>query len=200
MVSRMHPEDVELLGYVEGDLDDAARAQIEAHVAGCAECAEQIRFLEAGRDALRASPLLEAPEHVVPSLPARAPARRWRARSVVAVLAPVAVVALVIGVIATTDPGDGGGGEEAAATALTAAQEGAEGGGAETAPGAAPTDEAAVRSVAGPPEEVVRLLRAIGLDARREGSTVVVSGATSEQVERALADRSPGVVRVVIGE
>jgi hypothetical protein len=57
-----------------------------------------------------------------------------------------------------------------------------------------------VESVAGPPDDVVRLLQDEGLDARREGRTVVVSGATVEQVERALADRSPGAVRVVIGE
>jgi anti-sigma factor RsiW len=198
MVSRMHPENVELLDYVEGDLDDTARAQIEAHVAGCAECAEQIRFLEAGRDAVRGAPLLEAPERAMPSVPAREPVRQWglRLRTAVTVLAPVAVIALVVGVLATTDPngGNGAGDEAGGQAALTAAQE--------SAGDEAPAAEAGVtvESVAGPPEDVVRLLQDEGLDARREGRTVVVSGATVEQVERALADRSPGAVRVVIGE
>jgi len=45
------PEQV--TGYVDGALDDAARAAVEAHVASCPSCREQVEFERALRERLR---------------------------------------------------------------------------------------------------------------------------------------------------
>jgi anti-sigma factor RsiW len=199
-VSGTHPDEIQLLDYVEGDLDDAARGVVDAHLAGCAECAEQISRLETGREALRGAPLLEAPEQIRPELPERPSARRFtvRPRRLVAVLAPVAVVAAVVAVVATTDPSGQNEGDEGqrAAEAQTTAADSAEGG-AEAAPSQA-LSATTVRSVAGPAQEVFQALLAKGFDASRLDDRVEVRGATRERVEVALADRPNGPVEVVV--
>lgn len=197
MVSGTHPDEIQLLDYVEGDLDDAARDVVEAHVAGCAECAEQIRLLEAGREALRGAPMLEGPAGLPGELPEQArPARRsFRPGRVIAVLAPVAAIAGVVAIVATTNP-DGGGDEEGArGVAAQTAADSAEGGAEEAAPKA--FSATTVRSVAGPAQEVAQLLQAKGFEARRVDDRVEVSGATPQQVEVALADRPNGAVEVI---
>jgi anti-sigma factor RsiW len=196
-MSGTHPDEIQLLDYVEGDLDDAARDVVDAHLAGCAECAEQIRLLEAGREALRGAPLLEAPAGQLGELPEQAqPTRRsFRPGRVIAVLAPVAAVAGVIAIVATTNPDEDSGDEGARAVAVQTAADSAQGGGEEAAPEA--FSPAPVRSVAGPAQEVVLTLQAKGLEARRVDDRVEVSGATPQQVEVALADRPNGPVEVV---
>jgi anti-sigma factor RsiW len=199
MVSGTHPDEIQLLDYVEEDLDSASRGVVEAHLAGCPECAEQISRLEAGREALRGAPMLEAPEHIRPELPERPSARRFtlRPRRLVAVLAPVAVVAAVVAVVATTDPSQNEGDEgQRAAAAQTTAADSAEGG-AEAAPSQA-LSATTVRSVAGPAQEVFQALLAQGFDARRLDDRVEVRGATRERVEVALAERPNGPVEVVV--
>jgi anti-sigma factor RsiW len=198
MVSGTHPDEIQLLDYVEDDLDTASRGVVEAHLAGCAECAEQISRLEAGREALRGAPMLEAPEHIRPELPERPSARRFtvRPRRLVAVLAPVAVVAAVVAVVATTDLNSGDDEASEGSRAVAAQTQAEQGGGEEGAPTQA-LDAAVVRSVAGPPSEVVRLLSQKGLEARQADDRVEVSGATPQQVEVALADRPNGPVEVV---
>jgi anti-sigma factor RsiW len=198
-MSGTHPDDIQLLDYVEGDLDDAARDVVDAHVAGCAECAEQIRLLEAGREALRGAPLLEAPAGQLGELPEQArPARRsFRPGRVIAILAPAAAVAGVVAIVATTNP-DGSSGDEEGARAVAAqtAEDSAEGGGQEAAPSQA-LSATTVRSVAGPPRDVVLTLQDKGFEARRIDDRVEVAGATPHQVEVALADRPNGPVEVV---
>jgi anti-sigma factor RsiW len=199
MVSETHPDEIQLLDYVEGDLDTASRGVVEAHLAGCAECAEQISRLEAGREALRGAPMLEAPVGLLGELPEQArPARRtFRPGRALAILAPVAAIAGVVAIVATTNPGGGDQSEEAGRAAATMAAGVEEGGGEEGAPTQA-LDAAVVRSVAGPPNEVVQVLLAKGLDARRLDDRVEVRGTTRERVEVALADRPNGPVAVVI--
>jgi anti-sigma factor RsiW len=195
MVSGTHPDEIQLLDYVEDDLDTASRGVVEAHLADCGECAEQISRLEAGREALREAPMLEAPERIRPELPEQArPARRsFRPGRLIALLAPVAAIAGVVAIVATTNP-DGSGDEEGArAVAAQTAADSAEGGVEE----AAPQTAEAVRSVAGPPREVVLALQAKGFEARRVDDRVEVSGATPQQVEVALADRPNGAVEVI---
>jgi anti-sigma factor RsiW len=196
-MSGTHPDEIQLLDYVEGDLDGAARDVVDAHLAGCAECAEQIRLLEAGREALRGAPMLEAPAGQLGELPEQAqPTRRgFRPRRVIAVLAPVAAVAGVIAIVATTNPNEDSGDEGERAVAAQTAADSAEGGGEEAAPEA--FSPAPVRSVAGPARDVVLTLQAKGLEARRVDDRVEVSGATPQQVEVALADRPNGPVEVV---
>ena len=199
MVSGTHPDEIQLLDYVEGDLDPASRGVVEAHLADCAECAEQMSRLEAGREALRGAPMLEAPAGLLGELPERArPARRsFRPGRVIVVLAPVAAIAGVVAIVATTNP-DEGGGDEAGARAVAAqtAADSAGGGDQESAPAPA-FSPATVRSVAGPPREVVQVLQAKGFDARRLDGRVEVRGATPEKVEIALEDRPNGPVEVI---
>lgn len=196
MVSETHPDEIQLLDYVEGDLDTASRGVVEAHLAGCAECAEQIARLEAGREALRAAPMLEAPAGLLGELPEQArPARRsFSPGRVIAVLAPVAAIAGVVAIVATTNPKEGGGDEAGARAVAAETAQAQEGGGQELAPA---FDAAVVRSVAGPARDVLQVLLAKGFDARRLDGRVEVRGATPERVETALEDRPNGPVEVV---
>jgi hypothetical protein len=203
-MAEMHPADVELLELVEDDLPGERRSAVSAHVAGCARCAESLRLLEVGRAALREAPRLElAPERreaIVAGLPQQEPARVSR-RRLVAVLAVVVAAAALAAVAVVTGPGiDIGDGQEEAAMATEAADAAGE-----AVPEAAPADEedrssalSQARSVAGPPGDVAEFLRRRGFDARVVGDHVEVRDADPDAVERALADRRPGAVRVVV--
>jgi hypothetical protein len=203
-MAEMHPEDVELLELVEDELPAERRSAVSAHVAGCARCAESVSLLEAGKGALREAPRLElAPERrarIVAGLPQQEPARVSR-RRLVAVLAVVVATAALAAVAVVTGPGvDIGDGQEEAAMATEAADAGGE-----AVPEAAqeyqedrPSALSQARSVAGPPGDVAEFLRRRGFDARIVGDHVEVRNADSEAVERALASRRPGPVRVVV--
>ncbi len=59
---RRHPvTEEELSAYLDGELDDAARAGLEAHVEDCAACREVLEELRAVRQALRDLPREPAP-------------------------------------------------------------------------------------------------------------------------------------------
>ncbi len=51
MMAGMHPEEVELLAYLEGELDDPRRAEVVSHLETCDRCAQEVRSVEAGRAA-----------------------------------------------------------------------------------------------------------------------------------------------------
>ena len=57
-----HPDDVTLDAYVEQLLDDDARAALDAHLATCARCRDEIGRQRALLDALRALPARVAPD------------------------------------------------------------------------------------------------------------------------------------------
>ena len=97
MMAANHPNDIELLEYVEGDLDEPARAAVHAHLEDCETCAAEIGRLELARGALRASPLLELPagrrQRILESLPPQEQEPHgmralFTRRRVLAVLAP----------------------------------------------------------------------------------------------------------------
>src|SRR6185503_18624798 len=97
-MSTTHPSDVELFEYVEGELDGPAAARVRLHVDSCPICAAAIARSDRGRDALRASPILELPESARRTLrdqlgeqepPPERP-RRWSAGRLAAILAPIA--------------------------------------------------------------------------------------------------------------
>jgi anti-sigma factor RsiW len=191
MVTGTHPDDLDLFDYVEGDLPGRRRAELEVHLASCAQCAEHVARMQAGRDALRSAQFLQLPpsrrDAILRSLPAqREAARPLRAPSIkrlLAVLAPVAALAAVVVALVTT-AGNGNGQEagEAAGTmpaARTAAQDQA-GGGAESLAPAITTSGFA--------PAVADELRRKGLDARVVGEHVEVRDATRREVKRALAD------------
>jgi anti-sigma factor RsiW len=209
-MAEKHPDELELLSYVEEELPADARSDVAEHLVACRTCAESVRRLEAGRAALRASPLLELPEErrreTLAGLPDRRdPWRRFRpVRRAILVAAPVAAAAAFVGVFvfAAVQLGDGSDDDSGAGEA--AQVEDAAGGGAEMersegADTAAPLLEHGdlVRSVAGPPAEVIRILRREGIAAEVVESAVVADARAGE-VEAALGGRPAGPVDVYV--
>jgi hypothetical protein len=207
MMDGAHPNELDLLAYVEEDLPESRKGAVAEHVAGCQACGDSVRQLETARQVLRSAPLLDLPAGtraaVLASLPARAPKRRlrWRPAVVAPALAAAAVLAVVTGVVLTVD-WSGRGQEEAAefapspaAPATSEGDAGAEAGGAEDDKRAL---SSALRSVQGPPREVALYLRRQGFDVRVVDSTVRVRNADPDAVMRALADRPDGPVVVEV--
>jgi anti-sigma factor RsiW len=202
MVTGTHPEEIELFDYVEGDLPQARRLEIEAHLAACSACSEQVSRVQAGRDSLRQSQFLQLPprsrEGVFMNLPERrGDVRRSPALSpkqLLAILTPIAaVVAVAVALVSS-----GGTNNENAASG--AAQTTSGGAAAETAQEDSSTPQALskFRSVAGPADEVAAQLRSKGIDARVVKGRVKVRDATRAQVDAALGDRRAGNVEIVI--
>ena len=207
MMDGAHPNELELLAYVEADLPDPRKAAVAEHVAGCQACADSVRQLETARQVLRSAPLLELPAGtraaVLAGPPARAPKRRlrWRPGVVAPALAAAAVLAVVTGVVLTVD--GNGGGQDEAGEAVAPAEQPTSGAGAGAGAEEAEEDDtralsSALRSVQGPPREVALYLRRQGFDARVVDSTVRVRSADPDAVMRALADRPDGPVVVEV--
>ena len=117
-------------------------------------------------------------------------------KRLLAVLTPIAaVIAVVVALVSTTGNGNPGG--EAAATS---AGGGTTGGTAmkESAPADQSAKGYSALLVAGSADQVAAELRQKGFDARVVGKRVEVRNATRAQVERALANRRSGGVRIVI--
>jgi hypothetical protein len=210
-MAEKHPDELELLSYVEEELPADARRDVVEHLVACRACAESVRRLEAGRDALRASPLLELPEERRRETIAGLPERRdpWRpfrpVRRAILVAAPVAAAAAFVGVFVFAAVQAGGGGEDDSEAGEAAQVAEDEGGGAEMdRPQGADTSAEAllqqgelVRSVAGPPAEVVRILKREGIPAKVVEGAVVAESRAGE-VTAALAARPAGPVDVYV--
>jgi anti-sigma factor RsiW len=203
MVTGTHPEEIELFDYVEGDLPEGRRMEVETHLAACATCSEQVSRVQAGRDALRESQFLQLPprrkEGVFMNLPER---RRDVKRSpalspkqLLAILTPLAAVAAVAVALLSS----GG----------TNNENGASAGGAQTTSGGAAAEGArkdssaqqalsTFRSVAGPADEVAAQLESKGIHARVVQGRVQVRNATRQEVDAALGNRRAGKVEIVI--
>jgi anti-sigma factor RsiW len=202
MVTGTHPEEIDLFDYVEGDVAPARRAEIEVHVAACADCAEQVARVQAGREALRGSQFLHLPprrrEAIFMNLPEE---RRERGRSpalspkqLLAILTPIAAVAAVV-VALVSSGGIGSNRDEGASAgggAVTAEQSAAED---SSAPG---TRSSLFKSVAGPASAVAAELRVKGLDAKVVNGHVEVRNATRREVDQALDKRKAGDVEIII--
>jgi anti-sigma factor RsiW len=199
MVSDTHPHDIELFEYVEGELPEARREEIAAHLATCGVCAGQVELAAAGRHALQGVGLTEMPEprrnEILRNLPRQEPERALGERvgfprRLLVGLAVLLVVAAFTAVLVkgggnsmeSSAGGTGGGAAEATATGA---------GGAEAA-------QAADLFASGPPEDVAADLQRKGFKASVQQDRVVVHGATRAQVREALADRGPGDVEVVV--
>jgi len=203
MVTGTHPNDIELFDYVEGELTDDRKVELEAHLASCAECGEHVARVTAGRDALRAAQFLQLPprrrQAIFLNLPEQ---RRAEGRSpamspkrLLAVLTPIVAVAAVVAALVTTTGNQGGG--EAGATG---------GGGSAAALGTQTKESTQLDQatqgysllVLGPAAQVAAELRQKGFDAQAVGNRVEVRGATRAQVRSALQSRRTGKVKVVI--
>jgi Putative zinc-finger len=211
-MTEKHPDQLELLSYVEDELDPGPRQELAGHLAACSSCAEQVRRLEAGRDALVASPLLDLPEgrreEILASLPERPD--RWRlfrpVKQALLVAAPVAGAAALIAVFVLAGTQLGGGGDDDSGGG-EAAQVGADEGGQTTEQGpeaeSAPLrDELAgatlVRSAQGPPAAIVRVLEREGIPAEVDSEGRVIAEARAGEVTAALVGRPPGDVPVYV--
>ena len=186
-MAQAHPEEADLLAYVEEELDPIRRSQLAEHVGACPLCAGRVRELETARDALRASPLLRLPAERRAGLVERvsAPARARRARRpLVALVGALVAIAALLAVVATQENGPtvAGRGEDAAEEAAPQtgeAERSDDAGGSQAASGRA----APVARVKAPPSRVAELLRARGYDAR------VVDGAVEVRTTRPAAVR-----------
>jgi putative zinc finger protein len=203
MVTGTHPDDIELFDYVEGDVPDDVKAALEVHLASCAECAEHVARVTAGRDALRAAQFLQLPprrrEAIFLNLPEQ---RRAAGRSpalspkrLLAVLTPIAAVAAVVAALVTTTGNPAGGGE---ASATVGGGQAALGTQTKESAQMDQSTKAPTLSVLGPADQVAAELRRKGFDARVAGGRVEVRKATRAEVRNALADRRTGRVRIVI--
>lgn len=124
-----HPDEL-LAEYVDGTLGPEARGRVEAHLAGCVRCRDEVAMAREGREALAALPELPAPAGLDLAVRRRRSPRRWR------VLAPVAAAAVlvagaivVLGQLGGPEPAgiEGGGGGGAQAPAASAQSPGAAG-------------------------------------------------------------------------
>jgi hypothetical protein len=204
MSTNAHPDDLDLFEYVEGDLRDERAPDVAAHVAGCERCAEEVRRLETGKAALRASALLEMPPKrraiLLGELPRRERGRAFSPKQLVAILTPVAAALVAVAVLVSR-PSNGG--ESASPAAKTASGAPAQAFQAQprdsraAVPGA---ESAAVlaREVRGPASEVAAGLRRAGFRAAVRNGRVEVSGATAAEVKYALLDRPGGDVGVYV--
>src|SRR3954452_9489359 len=207
MVAGTHPDDLELFDYVEGDLPQARLAEVQRHVSECEACANQVRKVEIGRDALRESQFMHLPERrgeaVFMNLPTRArepgTRRGLSPKKLLAVLTPLIAVAVIVGVL--VNGGSSGRDDRAAGGGVAALGKGgaaAGGGAAAVDNGGAEAKRAPLRTVLGPAAEVSSELRRKGFSTQVLGDRVVVKGASAKAVRRALADRGPGDVVIVV--
>jgi anti-sigma factor RsiW len=199
MVTGTHPEEIELFDYVEGDLPETRRAEIDAHLESCTSCAEEVTRVQAGKEVLRESQFLHLPprsrEGVFMNLPEK---RREPGRSpalspkqLLATIAAVAAIAVALVSSGGNSNEKPSGGAAAAATAGATTERSAE-------DSVAPKALATLGSVVGPADQVAAELRSKGIDARAVNGRVEVRQATRQEVDRALTDRRSGRVEIVL--
>jgi hypothetical protein len=204
--AQTHPDDLELLDLVEGDLPQARATEIAAHVERCTRCERAVEELQAGRAATHTAARLElsaqARDRITEAIGRERehPRRSWleRLRPAAVVVAAVLVLGSFVGLVAYNARDQGGDqGEAAGEGAGQTAAEDSSGGGEEAAP-EPPAEEPVVASVGGTPRTVAQALRRDGFDARVAGSRVIVRGASAEAVQESLADRGAGPVEVFV--
>ena len=216
-MAERHPDELDLLDLVEGELPRAAQGSVAAHVEGCARCSEVVRQLRAGRGALHASGVLQLSERArdgisaaIDEQPRTRRFRFWEPRRLGLVLAATLVlVASAVAVGQWGGVGDEQGGDAASELAEDdgGGGEGAEGGGVEgDAQTVMPETMREPIRVAGPARDVAAELRAEGFDARVVRGEVVVRLAgervdegeapEEDRLQAVLAERGAGPVAV----
>jgi hypothetical protein len=148
-----HPHDL-LAEYVDGALGPEHRASVEAHLASCSSCREEVDLAARARHALAELPDVPAPAGIALGVrrEARRPSRagRWiAATAAAAVLAGAGVIVVTRGLVGggAQRAGGGGGGEAPAVPAETPrAEDEAQGGATQESSGlsAAASSEAVV--------------------------------------------------------
>jgi hypothetical protein len=110
-----HPEEL-LAAYVDGALDDADRAEVEAHVSSCPRCREEVALASEAHRALAAQPDEAPPEGLTLRILREARAERgspgrWSTTARVVAAAGVAAVLITAGVVVLRGSGDPAGRE-----------------------------------------------------------------------------------------
>jgi anti-sigma factor RsiW len=155
MMAEIHPTEIELLDYVEGDVDTSASGVLRAHVEACSACSATVAELERARATLRGAPLLELPatraDAMLRRLPRQEPDRpTWfeqlrSPRRLALVLAPTAALAAaVVAIVVVAGNGDEAGREAAPPPAVAdelKAEAGAEADSSASATEAAPLEQ-----------------------------------------------------------
>ena len=216
MMAERHPDELDLLDLVEGELPRAAQESVAAHVEGCARCSEVVRQLRAGRGALHSSGVLQlserARDRISAAIDEEPRARRFRfwepRRLGLVVAATLVLVASAVAVAQWGGVGDEQGGDAASELAEDdGGGDGAEGGGVEgDAQTVMPESTTDTIRVAGPAREVAAELRAEGFEARVVRGEVVVQltgerldegqAPEEDRLQAVLAERGPGRVTV----
>lgn len=108
-----HPHEL-LAEYVDGELSPGRRAEVEAHLASCSECTEEVALAREASEALGALPEVPAPTGLALDLRRRArrPSRagRWVAAAAAAVLVGAGAVVVLRGPLGVQTQGEAGGG------------------------------------------------------------------------------------------
>jgi anti-sigma factor RsiW len=210
-MAEKHPDEIELLSYVEEELPTDARQDVAEHLVACRSCAEHVRRLETGRTALRAAPPLELSDErrarMLAALPERREPRSFTRplKRFLVIAAPVAAAAALIGVVVVNGPYGGDSGDDGAAADAGGGDAAEAEGGVqmEQSTGAAdqtaPLSTTLVRNVAGPASAVVDLLAAEGIsaEANPDDGSVTAQG-TAADVRAALEGRPGGIVAVYV--
>jgi len=211
-MAEKHPDEFELLSYVEEELPTEARQDVAEHLVACRSCAEHVRRLETGRAVLRAAPPLELSDErrsrMLAALPDRREPRSFTRplKRFLVIAAPVAAAAALIGVVVVNGPYGGGDDSGDAGEAAQAEEAGGDEGGAEMEQSTGAADATAplvtgtfVRNVAGPASAVVDLLAAEGISAEvnPDDGSVTAQG-TAADVRAALEGRPGGIVAVYV--
>ena len=207
-----HPDELDLLSYVEDDLPEATRRDVAEHAAACGDCRARLRELGTAREALRASRPLALPAHRRERLLRELEAREGRRRSGGAfprLAGARAALAVAVGLVAAVATLDGGGeeageGGEAAREAPLEAQAERKSGGRGGAGGGGGKDDleltaAPLAEVEGPARRVAARLRERGHEARVRDGEVIVSlrAGEREPLLRSLGTLAPGPVPVL---
>src|SRR5437764_276599 len=101
----IHPEEL-LAEYVDGSLTHDERAAVDAHLAGCERCRDEVALARRGAAALSALPEVDLPEGFHPRVkPVRSPRERLGRASWVAGAAAASIAAIVAVVLTVHGPG-----------------------------------------------------------------------------------------------
>ena len=98
-----HPKDL-LADYVDGSLEAAARASVDAHLAECPRCREEVGHAGAARAELRRLPQVEAPAGVASKALREAAGSKAQRPPRYARLLPIAAAAVLVGLLAIALP------------------------------------------------------------------------------------------------
>lgn len=92
-----HPGDL-LSAYLDGELSPEDRVGVDAHLAGCGDCRDELGGIAGARAAVRALPMLEPPPGLMPT-PAATALRRYPRHRLAWAAAAVAASLLGIGLL-----------------------------------------------------------------------------------------------------